>query len=200
MARMNRGEPTPLRDDPRLPVALAAGVLLSSALWGWAFMMVAGLGLALLTVGIVAWRHQARGMQTGALWLSAIVLIGSLGLRLSYVAWHTDAPRQVTWKISGQADASSPAAMGQKRILIGLRLHPGHTHEVFSTQLATALAGANATLPGRFLVAHTVWGIEDARLVEIGTHKLCNKTQCTAGTIAVRPGKWVSPQGTPSPW
>ena len=202
MAFAPRQQNVRLRDDPRLPIALAVAVTLSSALWGWSFVVVAGVGLALTTVALNARRHPTPGLRRSALWLSSAALAISLLLRLSFVSWEDEATKMVSWHIVGEAGAETTAAIGQKRIELRFRLHPGYYQAVYSTPLASALADGPATMPATFAVSHTVWGLGGVRATSLGSHVLCATTKCPANAVPVAAGGggWQAGKQGPSPW
>jgi len=199
---LGRQPPTRRRDDPRLPIALGLAVMLSSALWGWSFMLVAGVGLALTAVGAIAWRHRATTMQRWALWLSLAALIISLFGRLSLLPWERVATKQITWQVIGEAGAGAHVAVGQKRIELHLRLHPGYVHTVYSTPLATALRGSEPAMRATFAVSRTIWGLGRARLVSLGAMTLCANQTCPPATVPIAGGRggWQGGRTGPSPW
>lgn len=191
-----------LIDDPRLPVCLGVGVMLSSALWGWSFMVVIGVGLAVTAVAVVGWRHKARTMQRWALWLSLAALSGSLLARASLLTWESVETKQVSWIEAGEAGRGARAAVGQKRVELHFRLHPGYLHYVYSTPLVAALKGESATQPAVFGVARSIWGLEQVRVISVGSHKLCATVDCPAGAVPVAGGGsgWKDNKPGVSPW
>ncbi len=202
MAFAQRHQNVRLRDDSRLPIALGVAVTLSSALWGWSFVVVAGVGLALTAVALNARRHPTPALRRTALWLSSAALAISLLLRLSFVSWEDEATKTVSWHIVGEAGAQAAAAIGQKRVELRFRLHPGYVQALYSTPLASALAGGPATMPATFAVTHTVWGLTGVRVTSLGSHVLCAKTQCppNAVPVAAADGGWQAGKQGPSPW